>query len=163
MVTQEQLRELLDYDQETGIFTWKVRTTKSIHIGDVAGNVHITSGYRRISIFGSLYYAHRLAWLYVYGKIPLVVIDHKNSVRDDNRIVNLREANRSQNSAHRAPMGKSGFMGVCYHKRTGKWRAKIRKDHVERYLGIFDAPEAAGAAYDSAAKVLHGEFAWSSC
>ena len=96
LITAERLRELLHYDAETGVFRWKVRPYRtSIQSGTVAGMIY--AGYRRIRVDGQMYQAHRLAWFYIHGHWPVNLIDHKNTIRDDNRLSNLREATRAEN------------------------------------------------------------------
>src|SRR5687768_770720 len=115
MLTAEKLRELMDYNPDTGVFLYRKRRGRR-SAGLEAGS--IVKGYRLISL-GKQYSAHRLAWLYVYGEWPAGDLDHINCVRDDNRIANLREATDSQNNANRtlAPKNSSGFKGVCWNKR----------------------------------------------
>ena len=137
-ITQKELKELLHYGPETGIFVWKVSPTRSVHVGDVAGTIHHL-GYREIKIGGRLYRAHRLAWLYVYGKFPDDQIDHINQDPGDNRITNLRDATASKNQRN-ARMNKantSGVMGVCWSKSRKKWYAQITVDGKQKYLGSY--------------------------
>ena len=102
MITQKELKELLQYNENTGIFTWKINKAKQIQIGSVAGYLHHT-GYIFIKINNKNYLAHRLAWLFIYGKIPKM-IDHINRQRNDNRINNLRETNYKDNRLNSADM-----------------------------------------------------------
>lgn len=99
MINQKRLKEVLDYDPATGVFTWRVELNARGKVGDPAGCN--SWGYRVIRIDGRLYGAHRLVWLYVHGRWPDAMIDHVNGDRSDNRIENLREANSVQN-AHNA-------------------------------------------------------------
>lgn len=114
-LTQAQLKELLHYDPDTGIFTWK-QPRSGVVVGAVAGRKD-TAGYWAIQIYRRIFRAHRLAWLYVYGSWPSRDIDHINRARDDNRLCNLREATRSENSYNR--LKKSDRQGVpgVYQKR----------------------------------------------
>ena len=89
-LTQEYLKSILDYDLDTGIFTWKINKAKRTKIGDIAGWSY--NGYREIEINDKKYKAHRLAWLYVYGEMPNKLIDHIDGNRSNNKISNLREA-----------------------------------------------------------------------
>src|SRR5690242_11158228 len=112
------------------------------------------------------YYAHRLAWFYVYQVWPKDEIDHINRIPDDNRILNLREANRIENMRNIATPkhNTTGFKGVTRHKfYPGKFMAQISsttelKRRKTKYLGIFDTAEEAHAAYVAASRELHGEF-----
>ena len=149
------LRTVLHYDPETGIFTRRVNVGP-VKVGDVAGSLH-HKGYSFISIDGTVYASHRLAWLYVYGAWPVNEIDHINAVKNDNRIQNLRDVSHSgnqQNTATRAD-NSSGFKGVSFHKSAQHWRARITVQGRQIHIGYFDTPEAAGLAAQSARKQLH--------
>lgn len=101
ILTQARLRELLQYNPETGIFTWLQRRAGKAQKGSIAGRYH-PSGHRIIRVDVTSYYAHRLAWIYVHGHIPDgLVIDHINNVRDDNRICNLRPVTQKVNIQNR--------------------------------------------------------------
>lgn len=161
-MTQEELKDLLDYDPETGIFRWKVYRNQYAKVGDIAGNLRPDS-YRQIKINGKFYLEHRLAWFYIYGEWPENQIDHINGMKTDNRIKNLREADRFDNTRNvkRRKDNSSGYKGVSLS--NGKWMARIWSiiDNKRKrcYLGYFNSPEEAYAAYCKAAKELHGEFA----
>lgn len=156
MITQSRLKELLHYEPDTGVFTWLVRTSDSVRIGDLAGGCH-GNRYRRIRIDGKLYLAHRLAWLYMTGAWPDNQIDHVNGVRDDNRIANLREATNAENQQNRAKdvRNTSGFPGVSWCRRDSKWRGLIKFEGRQKYLGVFDSPADAHAAYLKAKAERH--------
>jgi hypothetical protein len=164
MITAERLRELLDYDPETGFFRWAVRVSSRVCAGDLAGATD-THGYRQIKIDGRLYRSHRLAWLHFYGKWPELDIDHVNGLRDDNRILNLREATKSQNSrnSRRPKNNSSGFKGVCWDGGRRRWIAYICAGNMtgkkSNKIGQYGTAEEAHAAYAEAAKKLHGDFA----
>lgn len=156
MITQERLKELLRYDQETGVFTWRVRASNRIHIGDMASN-KTDHGYGQICISGKRYRAHRLAWLYVTGRFPRNEIDHKNGIRDDNRWANLREATPVENRQNLAvyATNTSGFTGVCWHKPTQRWMARIHASGKQKCLGYFEDKIVAAAVYAQAKAELH--------
>ncbi len=112
-------------------------------------------------VAGKMYKAHRLAWFYMTGEWPPDQIDHIDGDRDNNRLVNLRKATNAQNGAN-ARLSKnnsSGFKGVSFDTSVGRWRASIRRNRQLHYLGFFNTPEEAHAAYASAAVQLFGEFA----
>jgi hypothetical protein len=160
MLTQERLRELLDYDVETGEFRWKVSTTRSVKVGAIAGNLH-RAGYRLIRIDRKARLAHRLAWLYVTGEWPPHEIDHIDLDKDNNRWTNLRLATRSENKANcRMPRtNTSGYKGVSWHRRSKKYVVHIGVNGKARHIGLFSTAEAAHAAYVKAAEEMFGEFA----
>lgn len=153
-LTAERLHELLDYDPETGVFTWRVRR-KYAQPGDVA-NYHMSAGYIQIAIDCRHYLAHRLAWFFVHGIWPRGQIDHINGVKDDNRISNLRDVTPSGNGQNiDAPLSrnKAGLRGVSPN--GPGWTARICVDHVVTRLGTYRTPEEARAAYLSAKRRLH--------
>jgi hypothetical protein len=158
IITQEQLKEILQYNSETGIFTWIKRTSIRITIGKIAGSL-TNRGYSCIRINGKIYLSHRLAWLYVYGYFPKL-IDHINLDRKDNRIVNLREATQSENMRNSGlkRTNQHGFKGVSLDKRDMVWFARARINYKVIHLGRFKTKEEAAKAYDDFAKTHHGEF-----
>lgn len=159
MISAEKLRELFHYDAETGRFTRRVFRS---HNAQREAESALKTGYLSIQVNKRNLRAHRMAWLYVYGELPPkgVDIDHINGDRTDNRICNLRLASRSQNMANVGLKGtnSSGFKGVSWHKKSQRWRARIKVDYREIYLGSFDSPEEAHAAYAEAVKRYFGAF-----
>lgn len=157
ILTAARLRELLHYDPETGVFTWRVRKGNRIHVGDVAGTPN-GRGYLVIRVDGTLYLAHRLAWLHAHGEWPPKYIDHKDAVRDHNWIDNLRPATNSENqqNQHGARCDStSGVRGVHWYKHRGKWLAYIEINGKRKFLGYFVAKEDAIAARQLAEAMLH--------
>lgn len=164
-VLLKELKNVLDYDPNTGIFTWKVdlyagknNNRLLVNQGDRAGFVN--HEYRFIKYKGKRYAEHRLAYLFVYGWVP-EYIDHINGDKSDNRISNLRECNKYQNGQNRPKLSNntSGFKGVYVNPKSGRYIAKIRVDGELHYIGTFDTPELAARAYDEAALEYFGEFA----
>jgi hypothetical protein len=156
MITQQKLKDILHYDQDLGTFTWKVKYNKRMFAGDVAGT--LCKGYIKIYIDYVQYKAHQLAWLYIYGEMPKDSIDHINGNNADNRLCNLRLANKFENAANRTIMknNTSGFKGVT--KSRNKWKAQLNFKNIKYNLGIFDTPQLASLAYEKKAKELHGDF-----
>lgn len=149
------LREILDYNPETGKFIWLVNPCKNIKAGTEAGCV---SDYRYITIQRKRYGAHRLAWLYVYGELPVLSIDHINGDPFDNRISNLRLATVAQNSQNRYKAQKNnphGNLGLTYDKVKKLWRARIGLNGKRIYIGKFKTQEAAYEAYIASKRELH--------
>src|ERR1035438_8105715 len=109
MITTHRLRQLFDYDAETGELIRKVALSRSSKVGEVAGFVG-TNGYRYASVDGKTYPLHRLVWIW-HGLNPLAEPDHKNTNPSDNRIENLRPATRSQNMQNRR-VAKNNTSGV---------------------------------------------------
>lgn len=155
-LTQDFLKQILDYDPETGIFVWK-RANKVRKVGDVAGG-KMPGGYARVKIGQRHYLAHRLAWLWVYGKWPEHDIDHIDHNPSNNRIQNLRDVSRranAQNQIHAQSDGSSGFLGVSYRKDRNKYKASIVVDGKQKCLGHFKVAQDAYAAYVAAKRVMH--------
>lgn len=164
MLTHARLLELLHYDPETGIFTWRVNRygcngACRVKAGDVAGT-RAKDGRCRICIAGHSVRSHRLAWFYMTGEWPLL-IDHRNGDNSDDRWTNLRKATRSQNqfNVKRHVDNKSGVLGVYRYARSGKWLAHICVNYKRIHLGTFETREAAAEARRIAAIELHGVFA----
>ena len=152
------IRQLLEYNPETGEFFWKV-SYGTATVGDQAGSVY-GNGYRYIQIDNLDYRAGRLAWWFVTGEDPDEFIDHKDGIRDNNRFDNLRKATNSQNQANALwKTNTSGFKGVSWQPSRGKWIARITVDgkaiNLGRYYSIIDAAK----AYKRAAISAWGEFA----
>lgn len=138
MITQKHLKEILNYDSSTGVFTWVNRRSKDVKAGDIAGSKS-ADGYIVIGINGKIYRSHRLAWVYFYGDNAPEQVDHINCIRDDNRIVNLREATNQLNSFNRSSTRNTpGVKGVSFHKRIGKWQANMRVNGRLIHLGYYD-------------------------
>jgi len=139
ILTQDYLKNILDYNPETGDFTWLITPGKRIKAGCIAGSVN-GLGYLIIKINNKNYKAHRLAMLYMTGKWPKDQADHINHIKNDNRIVNLREATDEENSKN-APKRKdntSGITGVLWHSRDKVWQAQIAVTGKRKHLGYFD-------------------------
>jgi hypothetical protein len=160
MITQQKLKELLNYNQDTGIFTWISKSKNKISIGYTAGTKNFY-GYIIITLKGKRYRAHRLAWLYVNGKFPKNCIDHINNNPSDNRICNLREATYKENSCNQKlkKNNKSGVKGVTWHKVYKKWQARISVNSKRILLGFFDDLEFAELVINEARQKYHGEYA----
>lgn len=155
-LTAARLRELLHYDPETGVFTRKVQTTNSVKVGDVAGGLD-NKGYLKIRVDVRLYWAHRLAWLYVHGVWPEDQIDHINRIRDDNRISNLRQATCAENNQNTRIDRKntSGYKGVSWKSSKGKWVAQITINNKNKEIGCYRDINDAIAARKAAEAKYH--------
>ena len=153
-LTAEYLRSVLHYAQETGIFTWKVSTSRRVKAGYIAGSLD-GGGYLSIKVCSRPYLAHRLAWLYTYGEWPKDQIDHINRNRSDNRISNLRDVSHKQNgqNASKPSNNTSGHPGVYWHKRDSKWVAQIRHNYKQINLGCFTNIEEAVSARKAGEKL----------
>jgi hypothetical protein len=159
-LTQERLKQVLNYEPESGNFTWK-SARSSVLIGEIAGHTSKQTGYRLVGVDGSLFLAHRLAWLYVHGEFPSASIDHVDRNRLNNSIGNLRTATQSQN-AFNSPArstSKSGFKGVSWCHVTSKWRATATINGKQKSLGRHKELRNAVSAYNRFAQANHEAYA----
>lgn len=158
IISQELARELISYDPETGLFTWKERHREHFdslkgcsmwnarYPGKVAGSITLSkNGYKKINIRikGATYSGHRLAWLYMTGEYGPDQIDHENRDATDNRWTNLRDGTLINNLNKSRPVtNTSSVSGVIWNKRLAKWQAKgsLRKlgKRIYYHLGIYD-------------------------
>lgn len=150
-LTQTRVHELLDYYPTTGILKWR-KSGKGRRLDLVAGSLRANDGYIEVRVDYTAYLAHRLIWFGVIGKWPNPEVDHVNLIRNDNRWVNLREADKSQNGLNRIVRAdnQSGFKGVCLDKRSMRWVAQLSVNKKHHHIGRFDTPEEASAAYIAA-------------
>lgn len=164
----ERLRELLSYDEDSGVLTWKVQpATSRANIGfnnkcggKVAGTVG-ARGYVMVGIGKVYYLAHRIIWKMKTGADPLDIVDHEDTDRSNNRWCNLREASNGsniQNSRIRKD-NKSGVKGVHWEASHNAWRASIGHNGKQIKIGRFKSFEAACTARQQASEKMHGSFA----
>ncbi|WP_186378113.1 HNH endonuclease [Yersinia rochesterensis] len=158
-LTAGELRKILNYSSETGLFTW-IKASGTRGAGSIAGSEN-KKGYVQICIRKTPYRAHRLAWMYVNGAMPAFDIDHINGVRNDNKISNLRLATPSQNqhNTSKSKNNRSGYKGVYFNKRDKKFVAQIMVNRKRVAIGYYLSADEAHKAYQKASLMLHGEFA----
>jgi len=158
MITQAELKELFSYNKETGYFK-RIKKTPNSKIKDIAGN-YDRDGYVLIYANKKTYRAHRLAWFYVHGIWPTKNIDHINGIRNDNRIINLREASMQENSQNllkARSCNKLGILGV-YERRDcplNPFTAIIKHNNKRVYLGHYSTKEEAHNAYLVKKREIH--------
>ena len=156
MLTLARVRELFDYDPETGVLVRRITTSNRAPKGTVAGRRN-GNGYLRVMIDGYTDYVHRVVWFHFYGEWPEFEMDHIDGNGMNNRISNLRCATHAQNSQNLSTRNtnKSGMIGVSWSKLHSKWEAYINVNYKKKYLGLFDDLKAAGEAYLAAKQGLH--------
>jgi hypothetical protein len=150
MITQERLKQLLHYDPDTGVFT-RIQSNRADRLGKQPGSRN-TKGHVQIRLDGTLYVAHRLAWLYTNGEFPVNQLDHIDGDKTNNKIANLREATNKQNQEN-VPLqvnNTSGYRGVSFDKRLKKFRAYVCHNRQQITLGFFVTSELAAAAAKNA-------------
>lgn len=159
MLTQERLDELFTYNPLVGLLINRISRNSRAQAGERAGTIN-ERGYRQVWVDGVKYYEHRVIWLLVYGTLP-DEIDHKDGVRDNNVLSNLREATRNQNCYNaETPTGISSLRGASFDSERSMWRAMIQDDGQRRFLGRYDTAEEAHRVYLAAAENIHKEFAY---
>lgn len=167
------LKDAFTYDKDTGELRWSESRPPShfssnayylrylkLRSGKIAGSLSGVHGYANIQIKGKVSYAvHRIVFYMNHGWLP-DSIDHINNIRNDNRIANMRPANKASNAMNRSfnKNNKSGFKGVDFIKRRNVFRAQIQKDGKKIIIGTYDNAEDAHNAYCMASKLTHGIF-----
>lgn len=162
MITQDELKQLLEYNPDTGEFTWRERPSRfsKRKAGDRAGCLDKQWGYRVWKHNSTMYREHRLVFLYTEGSYPKVV-DHINRNKQDNRLCNLRIAEHAQNSWNCSKHADniSGVKGVSWDKSNNNWKAKFVVRGKTINVGNFSCKEKAAEAVRVARELHHGEFA----
>jgi len=142
ILTVERLKDVLKYDQNTGDFYWNKIKHYRFKVGDKAGSIN-KFGHIQIKFDNKIHYAHRLAWLYIYGIHPQHEIDHINGNSSDNRIENLRDCQHHQNLLNRPKQknNTSGYKNVYWAKTMNKWMVRIKVNKIDHVKGYFDCVE----------------------
>jgi hypothetical protein len=152
-IKHERLLELLSYNPDTGIFTWKVDRKRLAKANSIAGSVN-GSGYRQISVDGKLYLAHRLAWFYCFQEWPEHIIDHINGIKDDNRLDNLQDISQNKNVRKaNKKLSTSGYRNV--RKVYNRYQAAIKIAGKTIHIGMYDTGEEASIAVENYKKELN--------
>jgi hypothetical protein len=160
MLTQERLQEVLEYNPDTGIFVWKINKGSRARKGQIAGCADKKVGnkpvYIGIRIDGKLYDAQRLAFLYMNGEFPKLLVDHKNRNGLDNRWENLKEVTYSESNKNKShpPLTLKSIQkmaktlsekprtniksGIYPAKRKGAFQVKIDFQGKRHSVGIFE-------------------------
>ena len=143
-ITQEELKKILHYDPEIGVFTWLLKKSNRIKVGQIAGSrqVDILCGkaYIRIKISKKMYLAHRLAVLYITGNLPENEVDHLDGNGTNNKWKNIRCVSAIENQRNRRLQSNnsSGIGGVYWHVRNGKWHVRTWIGSKLIHLGYYD-------------------------
>ena len=152
-LTQKELKSFLRYVAHTGKLYWLVKPSKRVNIGDEAGGLQ-PDGYVTIKVNGGRHQAHRLVWLYVNGEFPNDFIDHINGIKNDNRIVNLRDVTHAENLKNQtiSKRNTSGVNGVSWHDKNSVWQVHVGVNNKRIHIGVFKCKLDAVAAMLSARK-----------
>lgn len=133
--TKTYIQSILSYNTNTGVFTWLCDMGANKVKDKVAGGV--VDRYLKIKINKKKYFAHRLAWLYVYGEWPKNQIDHIDGNAFNNRIDNLREVTSRENCQNYSIHRNGKLVGASFHKQHQKWRATIYENGKCKHLGLY--------------------------
>jgi hypothetical protein len=147
MIDQETVKRLFYYDPDSGALLWRKGNGGNVKPWQQvkSRNGH---GYYAAKVHGRSYLAHRLAWLYVHGSMPEGDIDHKNRIRNDNRLCNLRSVSRTDNCQNISlpSHNKSGHIGVSWLKSHNAWTVYVKVNKKNNWLGYYkDLDEAIAA------------------
>jgi hypothetical protein len=147
------LRQCFEVDFEAGKLRWRTGRL----IGKPAGSIHARSGYRRIKLNKRNLRAHRVVWTLAHGRWPDDEVDHRNGVKDDNRLENLREATHGQNEQNKPAQrnNTSGVPGVVWDKGVGKWKTQIKIAGRHINLGRYDDYDDACQVRTAAKQIVH--------
>ena len=136
----EKFHEYLNYDPDTGVFTWIKKSAKNVMAGSIAGTVKTTRTtkeglgirYRYIRLDGE-YPAARLAWVMHYGEWPQSRIRFNDGDSLNLRIDNLALSNSIQGDYdHTSSESRSAYM----KEYTTAFPDKIKNGHLQRTFGI---------------------------
>lgn len=149
------IAENISYDD--GLLRW-IKSSNGRKVGDKVGSP-ATNGYLRVEILGKKYAVHRLVYFMHHGYMP-TVIDHIDGNRTNNRIENLREADKAKNTCNSkvSARNKSGEKGVYFHKASKKWCAQVEMQGIKS-AELFNSFEDAALFARFKREEMHGEFA----
>ncbi len=134
-LTQSEMKMLFEYAD--GNLVRKITVAPNAKKGAVVGRLD-TYGYLQVAIRKRRYFVHSLIWLYHHGYYPSE-IDHINRIKSDNRVENLREVERYENTANTGKRVNcsSGVSGVAWHKTKNRWEAYLSYKNKIYFLGGF--------------------------
>lgn len=158
MITQESVKHLFHYDDVLGILLWKNPCKRKPQLTGLPAGTVCSAGIVRIKLNRKVHKAHRLIWLYNYGKFPDKFIDHVDGNPSNNKLVNLRECSPEQNmhNLKLSARNTTGYKGVCLV--NGKYRAMATLGGIKHFLGLYDTPEEASGVYNKFCVENHGKF-----
>jgi len=147
MIDQETVKKLFHYDAESGMLLWRNSNGRNVKPWQEAKALN-GHGYYTVKVNGTSYSVHRLIWLYVYGSFPNKYIDHKNKIRNDNRLCNLRDVNTTDNAQNISlpSHNKSGHIGVSWFKNHNCWTVYVKVNKKNKWLGYYKNLDDAVAA-----------------
>jgi len=158
MIIEEKIKHMLTY--KDGFLFWNNRTGKMAHLNGRQAGSYDSHGYLKVTVNHKVFAVHRVVFFLHYGWWPKQ-IDHKNRVRDDNRIENLRPCNYSGNRVNSKDSSNQSVYGknISKHKITGKYKVELSNLNKKIYFGYYDDLELAQLVASEARKKYYGEFA----
>lgn len=125
----DSVKSLFDYNN--GHLIYKIRQGSRGSVGNIAGSLNPTDGRWYVKINGVKYSSYRIIFLWHKGFLPEEV-DHIDRDITNNRIENLREADRSLNNCNKGDYknNKLGIKGVCFVASKQKYQAQVYKNKV---------------------------------
>jgi hypothetical protein len=153
--------DYVGYERSTGVLFWKRRPVRGpAKAGDPCGSRQ-SKGYLTFCFRQEGYLVHRVVWFLHTGNQPPDIIDHADGDKANNAFENLRAATHAQNSINGSLFvsNKSGFRGVSWNSRQGKFLSRITHRGTKIHLGYHDLAEEAASAYAAKSAELNGEFA----
>lgn len=154
----ERLRELFTCDPEAGLL-YRRCTRGNVKAGSLVGWL-TDKGYLGVEVDRRKLCVHRVVWVMTHGEWPSGSLDHKNGVRADNRISNLRIATAAENTraGRNGQKFRSKYGRGVTRERTGRFRAKVQHEGRDVHIGMFATPEEALAARVEWEQANWGEF-----
>lgn len=152
------ITDIVEYRE--GHLYWKIKQ-RGYEIGDKVGTLSSEDNYLKFNYETIKYRVHLVIYEIHFGPIPPgFEVDHKDTDRTNNWPGNLRLATHQQNSFNRAgnKVATSKYKGVSWINGKQKWRAQIKHNGKNKYIGDFKEEIAAYNAYCKVAKELHGDF-----
>lgn len=163
--SENDIASLFDYNKETGELRWRARSPVTLadrqwngrFAGKLAGTLR-KDGYLRVKVGSRYLLVHRVVWVISYGEFPDKFIDHINGNRSDNRLSNLREANKSENCTNCRTNPNTGYKGIRFDERYQTYQVRLTKNGKTIHLGQARTIEEAVRIYNENVEKVHGEF-----
>lgn len=135
MIDESNVKDIFDYNAESGELSWKINASPNARRGDLI-KYKDKDGYLIVRYKRKAYKAHRVIWLFVAGSWPTDTIDHINGIRDDNRRHNLRDVPYKVNLQNiNNVRGRNRCVGVYYSNNT--YLASLTRNGCYKYLGRY--------------------------
>lgn len=140
-ISFERIREMLHYCPETGALTWRISRGNQVYAGGTAGTTN-AYGYRVVVLDGKFFMVHRLAFMFMLGRMPLpgLDVDHIDRDRGNNAWANLREVSRAKNLRN---MAAPEHKPPNVNRRGNRWQVTFSVENKTKYFGMYPTVEEA--------------------